>query len=465
MFSTTRRSTSPPPHPTEQTLTLFKQNFIAIGEHIDCIPSSTPSVISHIGPNSLLELPMEIWLEISKHCPLSTWLGAVLLVSWPGFYTVGSVLFDRYRLDSEKAHAKLYDLLFYPGAKAAIARNPSAQHLVNHTLSGAYKRGSVIQAIENFLQGNQPRTGQDLLTWLNVPKPTNARIPTSEGLIEAINWSADLDEVQKTYCFDNLAWFMCQPKDKAPKPEIFLTLPLTAIQDGFAKIVDGTAEIIDNVEQVAPDFMLMRRMVECHMFDGSPRSVSGGSRYNESAAYAAVLTGKPEVLQKTLDTGVDIDEPGPLGETALHYVAATGNLELLRLLMERGANAILANALGYTPLLLAAINNNLRIARCLLTYPPVVQNINRQNRQGKTALHFAVEKNNEKLVICLLKHKANTEVTNMYGSTPLAHAMKNNLPIALFLATRIEEQVLHRAELKEDESTHPRKKNRLSLEK
>lgn len=67
--------------------------------------------------------------------------------------------------------------------------------------------------------------------------------------------------------------------------------------------------------------------------------------------YAAVFGNLSEVVE--LARGVDIDEPGVCGYTALHGAAENGHLDVIRLLLEAGASVNPALNSGHTPVDLA----------------------------------------------------------------------------------------------------------------
>jgi uncharacterized protein len=72
-----------------------------------------------------------------------------------------------------------------------------------------------------------------------------------------------------------------------------------------------------------------------------------------------------------------------------------------------------------TPLIHAAFNGKMRIVSWLLINGA---NINHQDRNGWSALHFAVQEKNFEMVEYLLLHGASVQLRDVYGNTPLWRA-------------------------------------------
>ncbi|MDN5247474.1 MAG: ankyrin repeat domain-containing protein [Candidatus Cardinium sp.] len=77
---------------------------------------------------------------------------------------------------------------------------------------------------------------------------------------------------------------------------------------------------------------------------------------------------------------------------------------------------------------------HVKIADQLLHY---VDNIDKQNDQGDTPLHKAVENNSTTMARLLIKHKAKVNMENNFGETPLSKAVKNNnISMARYLVSQ-----------------------------
>ena len=102
----------------------------------------------------------------------------------------------------------------------------------------------------------------------------------------------------------------------------------------------------------------------------------------------AAKRGDVEAMTSLRELGVDVDDAGPRGATALARAAACGQLRSVRWLLEQGAD------------------------------------IERRSRCGWTALFAAVDAGFEDVVAMLLNHGANVDTPEEYGETPLARAAR-----------------------------------------
>ena len=85
---------------------------------------------------------------------------------------------------------------------------------------------------------------------------------------------------------------------------------------------------------------------------------------------------------------------------------------------------------SWTVLMDAAMNNQTDVVRCLLEKGA---NVNKQDRSGRTALHFASGNNYTDVIKILLQHRARTDIKDNGGTTPIDLARKWNCKEALHL--------------------------------
>ncbi len=67
----------------------------------------------------------------------------------------------------------------------------------------------------------------------------------------------------------------------------------------------------------------------------------------------AVENNDIRLVQKLLDSGVDINIISNDGDTALNYASVNGNLEIVRLLLKNRADPNIQNDFGWTALMIA----------------------------------------------------------------------------------------------------------------
>lgn len=132
------------------------------------------------------------------------------------------------------------------------------------------------------------------------------------------------------------------------------------------------------------------------------------------------------------------------GATPLHLAAASGDMESMRILMEHGADISLKTAGGASVLLLAAgggaeagmrdEQQSIEVAKLAmsmgdkninvsLTDKSVVNGPGAGKADGRTIAHFAVTTGWKDMISFLAENKANLDVPDRYGMTPLMLAM------------------------------------------
>ncbi|TMW59608.1 hypothetical protein Poli38472_004677 [Pythium oligandrum] len=121
--------------------------------------------------------------------------------------------------------------------------------------------------------------------------------------------------------------------------------------------------------------------------------------------------------------GVDVHMADVNGCTALHYAAKCNDGDMIATLLEHGAAVNAVTNEGSTPLLYAAFCSPW-IAQDLLAYDADVTAV---NKDGFTALHFAVQQSNDVLVKALLERGADMHAKNAAGRTPLDLCAKRDL--------------------------------------
>ena len=205
-------------------------------------------------------------------------------------------------------------------------------------------------------------------------------------------------------------------------------------------------------------------------------------KYN-AALLAATARGLLDAVKFNLARGADPHSSHSSGETPLHIAASLGNVEMVELLMKNGAdvNAMIKQTFE-SPLHLAAANGHLAVIECLVDkrdasrkevdlYQSIVHDpsyerwsdsllsaedhnqilvweidakdlverkmqelfscsdrsveINKQTREGLTALHLAASNGNEEIIMFLLARGAIVHLADCTGRTALQNAAEN----------------------------------------
>lgn len=102
-------------------------------------------------------------------------------------------------------------------------------------------------------------------------------------------------------------------------------------------------------------------------------------------------------------------------------VARSGSLQEIKILMKQDPNIINStNENGFSPLILACYRGNIEVAKFLIEN---VKDLNYKSKEG-TALAGLAIRYNKDLVNLLLQHKANPNIADSSGTTPLFWAVK-----------------------------------------
>ena len=139
-----------------------------------------------------------------------------------------------------------------------------------------------------------------------------------------------------------------------------------------------------------------------------------GTNGAKDATYNQIASTLPENLGPLIDETFD----DVYGRTALHVATSFDAPRFFRLLVEKGANHNTSDKFNSTTLMTAAYSST-EIVRYLLQELECTGDfINAQEDQdGRTALHYGIE--NPKAVALLLEHKADLNIRDYHGRTPI----------------------------------------------
>lgn len=128
-------------------------------------------------------------------------------------------------------------------------------------------------------------------------------------------------------------------------------------------------------------------------------------QYGRSALItAAILPGHENILRELIRAKADVNLPSGTNKTALMYAAADGHTANVDVLLRAGANPdAKGGPLGQTALIYAVLSGELDTLKLLLR---AGADLDVTDAQGKTALDYAIEKNNFDIVYGLLQFDA-----------------------------------------------------------
>lgn len=201
------------------------------------------------------------------------------------------------------------------------------------------------------------------------------------------------------------------------------------------------------------------------------RKIETSSLSKEDQLFNAIAKADLEEVIFLIDHGADIEGRDKFGNTALLKSLDEGHLEIAQKLLDRGANGLVTNQSGLSVATAAALQFEADLFKDLVekgaaVNPPVLGKMNllmnlamegnddmvgfilekapadidNQDTFGNTALHYAVQGGHEKVVRELLAYKAQTELRNSDGLTPLEWAKKEDYqPIVKLISKRKKE--------------------------
>ncbi|KAF3929044.1 Ankyrin-3 [Dactylellina cionopaga] len=141
----------------------------------------------------------------------------------------------------------------------------------------------------------------------------------------------------------------------------------------------------------------------------------------QNAICLAVQHDMKSLVRFLVENRAAIDGYGANGMAPIHIAAMMGKERVLAVLLESGArvnNYTKGSAINsQTALMIAIIQQNEGIVRILLNHPQI--NLEAEDRNRSTALHYAVPKGNIQIVKLLLEKNPRLEDMNMDGKAPV----------------------------------------------
>lgn len=132
------------------------------------------------------------------------------------------------------------------------------------------------------------------------------------------------------------------------------------------------------------------------------------------------------LIEKTLQNGQNANQVIFDGSNMLHLAAWQNDAKLFRLGLEYGAILSNTNKNGETALHWAAYSKNPHIINMALADKSILKVINKQNKFGRTPLHFnALQWGNLDVAKALIAQKADLNIQDNYGQTPLHYALSS----------------------------------------
>ncbi len=147
----------------------------------------------------------------------------------------------------------------------------------------------------------------------------------------------------------------------------------------------------------------------------SKAEVDARNDKEETPLHLTIAAGQDAVVEALLQHGADVNARRGNGDTPLHFAAGRSDAGLIALLLNRGADINARNESGAPPLWAALESGRVESARTLLEKGASVDFA----VAGMSPIHQAVQRDSVELVQLLLEHKAQADLPNNDGVTPL----------------------------------------------
>uniref|UniRef100_A0A673UDL0 Nephrocystin-2 n=1 Tax=Suricata suricatta TaxID=37032 RepID=A0A673UDL0_SURSU len=143
-----------------------------------------------------------------------------------------------------------------------------------------------------------------------------------------------------------------------------------------------------------------------------------------------VLADRLDCADALLKAGADVNKADHSQRTALHLAAQKGNYRFMKLLLTRRANWMQKDLEEMTPLHLATRHKSPKCLALLLKFMAPGE-VDTQDKNKQTALHWSAYYNNPEHVKLLIKHDSNIGIPDVEGKIPLHWAANHKDPSAV----------------------------------
>ncbi|XP_012576856.1 PREDICTED: inversin isoform X2 [Condylura cristata] len=143
-----------------------------------------------------------------------------------------------------------------------------------------------------------------------------------------------------------------------------------------------------------------------------------------------VLADRLDCADTLLKAGADVNKTDHSRRTALHLAAQKGNYRFMKLLLTRRANWMQKDLEDMTPLHLTTRHKTPKCLALLLKFMAPGE-VDTQDKNKQTALHWSAYYNNPEHVKLLIKHDSNIGIPDVEGKIPLHWAANHKDPSAV----------------------------------
>ncbi|XP_052798974.1 uncharacterized protein LOC128230601 [Mya arenaria] len=169
--------------------------------------------------------------------------------------------------------------------------------------------------------------------------------------------------------------------------------------------------------------------VKCLLEHGADPKVKNDKKL--TALHRAVINQHADIIQLLIDHDAPVNEKGgKFKRSPLHIAADLGMSEIVETFLKcRNVNIKIKDHRGHYPIFLAAIRGYCKTVRVFLKHDKSQDSLRIASYgkgsfiKGMSLFHVAVWKNNRQLIEMLIDERANPNVKDFYGRTPLVYAI------------------------------------------
>ncbi|XP_062938327.1 inversin isoform X2 [Cynocephalus volans] len=163
---------------------------------------------------------------------------------------------------------------------------------------------------------------------------------------------------------------------------------------------------------------------------GNPALKDKEDQFGRTPLMYCVLADRLDCADTLLKAGADVNKTDHSQRTALHLAAQKGNYRFMKLLLTRRANWMQKDLEEMTPLHLTTRHKSPKCLALLLKFMAPGE-VDTQDKNKQTALHWSAYYNNPEHVKLLIKHDSNIGIPDVEGKIPLHWAANHKDPSAV----------------------------------
>lgn len=271
----------------------------------------------------------------------------------------------------------------------------------------------------------------------NLVKPVdNQKVQSPETTLQAkppSNNSSPRNSIESRESRDSVSEKESKPSKSNTKPEQQLkhqnSLKIEVNQGVLESVLDAENVKLE-IELPNEEIFLaihdenMSKIEE--LISANPKLINHKDAEENTPLIYASYHGFHEIVSFLIHKGASLDVHNQKGYTALHYAAFKGHRDCVYQLISKGAGK--SKSYSHTPFMFALKNNHFTICFDFLLFG---YNINEKNVSGYSALHLAGFRSDIEVFSFLIKNKANINLKDDQGNTPLVSCIYSRFKIGI----------------------------------